>query len=172
MTTADVAQLYRNQGREVPAEFRVPASSTQCMTCHGMISPSNPCGCENGPFVKRREKYGRTKVTLDGKQFDSSGEAQAWQLLQLWERAGIITDLEVQPEFLLEPKLMIDGKAIRAIKYRADFIFTKDGRRTVVDFKGFPAAAFKIKAKLFKARFPQLVFEIWDRAKVKELSRC
>lgn len=157
MSPSDVAQLYRNQGREVPAEFRVPDMIRQCV----------PNGA--GP---RGEKYGRKKCSLDGREFDSTGEAQAWQILDLWSKAGIITDLEVQPEFLLEPKLMIDGKAIRAIKYRADFIFTKDGRRTVVDFKGFPTAAFKIKAKLFKARFPQLVFEIWNREKVKELSRC
>ena len=158
MTPSDVAQLYRNQGRKVPEEFRVPDMIRQCVP----RGESAPC----------REKYGRKKIALDGRQFDSTIEAEAWQLLQLWERAGAITDLEVQPEFLLEPKLVIDGKTVRAIKYRADFIFTKDGRRTVVDVKGFPTAAFKIKAKLFKARFPQLVFEIWDRAKVKELSRC
>ena len=158
MTPSEVAQLYRNQGRPIPEEFR------QIDT----ILQGRPVSGE-----PRREKYGRKKVTIDGREFDSTGEAQAWQLLSLWERAGVITDLEVQPEFELEPKLRdANGKAIRAIKYRADFAFTKDGKRTVVDFKGFPTPAFKIKAKLFKARFPDLVFEVWDRQKVKELSRC
>jgi hypothetical protein len=155
MTPCEVAQLYRNQGREVPTEFR---SSDEREA--GIAAIAAP-----------REKYGRKKCTVDGKQFDSTGEALAWQLLSLWGKAGIITDLEVQPEFELEPGFVVDGKKVRAIKYRADFIFTKDGRRTVVDFKGFPTAAFKIKQKMFRARFPQLVFEVWNAAKVRELSR-
>lgn len=158
MTNEDVAQMYRNQGREIPAEFRITDTVLQ--------------GRARGPETPRREKYGRIKKTVDGIEFDSTSEAQAWTILKLWEAAGAITELEVQPEFQLEPKLMIDGKTIRAIKYRADFLFMKDGRKTVVDVKGIRTAAFNIKAKLFKARFPQLVFEIWDRDRVKELSRC
>lgn len=154
MTNADVAALYRNQGREVPLEFRRSES--------GVLSCGEP----------REEKYGRIKKTVDSIEFDSTSEAQAWTILKLWEAAGAITELEVQPEFQLEPGFVVDGKKVRAIKYRADFLFMKDGRKTVVDVKGVRTQAFDIKAKLFKARFPQLVFEIWDRAKVKELSRC
>jgi Protein of unknown function (DUF1064) len=165
MTPSDVAQLYRNQGREIPAEFRQVDTILQ----------GRPRGVE-----VPREKYGRKKVTLDGREFDSSIEAEAWQILDLWGKAGIIIDLEVQPEFQLEPKFQLNGKTIRAIKYRADFIFvpTIDGHglrkriKTVVDVKGFPTPAFLIKAKLFKARFPQVDFQLWDRAKVKDLSRC
>lgn len=158
MSPGDVAQLYRNQGREVPAEFRVPDMIRQCVP--------------QGESAPRREKYGRIKKTVDGIVFDSTVEAEAWRILKLWEAAGAITELEVQPEFQLEPGFMVDGKKVRAIKYRADFLFVKDGRKTVVDVKGVRTAAFNIKAKMFKARFPELVFEIWDRARVKELSRC
>jgi hypothetical protein len=154
MTNADVAALYRNQGREVPIEFR--RSESGALSC---VEP-------------RREKYGRIKKTVDGIVFDSTVEAEAWRILKLWEAAGAITELEVQPEFQLEPGFMVDGKKVRAIKYRADFLFVKDGRKTCVDVKGVRTAAFNIKAKMFKSRFPQVVFEIWDRAKVKELSRC
>ena len=154
MTPSDVAQLYRNQGREVPIEFR--RSESGALSC---VEP-------------RREKYGRIKKTVAGITFDSTVEAEAWRILKLWEAAGAITELEVQPEFQLEPGFVIDGRKVRAIKYRADFMFVKDGRKTVVDVKGVQTQAFCIKAKLFKARFPQLVFEIWNREKVKELSRC
>lgn len=161
MTPSDVAQLYRNQGREVPAEFQnFDAKSGNC----GSVTMF-----ESG--TGRKEKYGRIKKTVDGIVFDSTCEAQAWSILKLWEAAGAITGLEVQPEFQLEAGFMVDGKKVRAIKYRADFLFVKDGRKTVVDVKGVQTQAFVIKAKLFKARFPQLVFEIWGRDKVKELSR-
>lgn len=158
MTPSDVAQLYRNQGREVPIEFRVPDMLRQCVP--------------QGESVPRREKYGRIKKTVDGIVFDSTVEAEAWRILKLWEAAGAITELEVQPEFQLEPGFMVDGKKVRAIKYRADFLFVKEGRKTVVDVKGVQTQAFRIKAKMFKSRFPELVFEIWDRDRVKELSRC
>ena len=157
MTPSDVAQLYRNQGREVPVAFRDAS--------HAFIN--------DGPIMApRKEKYGRIKKEVDGIVFDSTSEADAWRILKLWEASGAITELEVQPEFQLEPGFVVDGRKVRAIKYRADFLFVKDGRKTVVDVKGVQTQAFVIKAKLFKARFPQLVFEIWDRAKVKELSRC
>ncbi len=158
MSPSDVAQLYRNQGRPIPEEFRVPDMIRQCVP----VAAAAP----------RREKYGRIKKTVDGIIFDSTCEAEAWRILKLWEAAGAITELEVQPEFQLEPGFVIDGKKVRAIKYRADFLFVKDGRKTVVDVKGVRTQAFDIKAKLFKARFPQLVFEIWNRERVKELSRC
>ncbi len=152
MTPAEAASLYRNQGREVPAEFRIG---------HGEDLPRS-----------QPEKYGRIKKEVDGIVFDSTVEAEAWRILKLWEAAGAITELEVQPEFQLESGFVVDGKKVRAIKYRADFLFVKDGRKTVVDVKGVQTQAFRIKAKMFKARFPQLVFEIWDRARVRELSRC
>ncbi len=161
VSPSDVAQLYRNQGREVPAEFRVSVNDGINAILGG------------GPYqLPRKEKYGRVKKVIDGITFDSTVEAEAWRILKLWEAAGAITELEVQPAFQLEPGFFIDGKKVRAIKYRADFLFVKDGRKTVVDVKGVQTQAFVIKSKLFKARFPQLVFEIWDRAKVKELSRC
>lgn len=148
MTNADVAELYRNQGREVPAEFRVQSSA----------------------LVKH--KYSAAKKECDGIKFDSGGEAQAYQILKLWERAGIISKLELQPVFILEPKQIIDRKTIRAVKYVADFMFQRDGHTVVVDFKGVRLPGYIVKMKIFRARFPSLEFEEWNREKLRELSRC
>ena len=156
MTNAEVAELYRNQNREVPAEFRVDCRVEKSGTC----------------AMVRKEKYGRIKKECQGIVFDSTLEADAWPILKLWESCGEITKLERQPEFILGPKIVIDGKTVRAIKYVADFIFQRAGRTVVVDCKGFPTAAFKIKAKLFTVRFPHVQFELWNRDKVRGLSRC
>lgn len=150
LTSADVAQLYRNAGKEPPAEFAdAPA------------------------LRKRAEKYGRIKKEVDGIVFDSTSEAQAYSILKLWERAGEIRDLQLQPVFVLQEK----QPGMRAIKYVADFRFWQVANSPqlqgdiVVDVKGIQTPAFRIKAKMFRAKFPELTLQIWDRQTVEELSR-
>lgn len=51
---------------------------------------------------------------------------------------------------------------MRAIKYVADFLWTDllTGKTHVKDSKGFKTKEFRIKEKLFKALYPQYVFEV------------
>ena len=49
-------------------------------------------------------KYGNTKVTVDGHTFDSKREYNRYCELKLMERAGLIKDLEMQKKFELIPK--------------------------------------------------------------------
>ena len=49
--------------------------------------------------MKRRAKYGNTKVKVDGITFDSKAEARRYGELKLLERAGEITSMELQPTF-------------------------------------------------------------------------
>lgn len=51
----------------------------------------------------RRRKYGNTKITVDGIQFDSKREAARYQELRLLERAGVISFLQRQAKFQLIP---------------------------------------------------------------------
>lgn len=105
--------------------------------------------------MKYKNKYKAKKVVCDGITFDSKKEANRYYELKLLERAGEIKDLELQKEYILVPAQYINGKCVeRAVKYKADFVYTENGETVVEDVKGYrdPASAgyakFVIKRKL------------------------
>ena len=110
---------------------------------------------------------------LDGIEFRSTLEADVYQLLKSWERCGAIRGLVCQPRYILQAKRRIDGVAMRAIEYVADFAFERQRPGTavwrlhVIDAKGFRMPVYKIKAKMFKALYPQFVFEEWTKETLK-----
>jgi hypothetical protein len=96
-------------------------------------------------------KYRAKRTTIDGFTFDSMAEARRYELLKMLERSGQITDLVLQPEFvILHPYTRCDGKRIRGIKYKADFSYydTFEKKRVIEDVKGMETAVFKLKRKL------------------------
>lgn len=113
-------------------------------------------------------KYGNRKTrTSDGILHDSRKEALRWTQLLLLERAGEITDLKRQVEFILipdqrEPSTEVyqkgekkgmpkEGKLLeRKVSYIADFVYydTKTGKRVVEDTKGVKTKDYIIKRKL------------------------
>lgn len=98
-----------------------------------------------------KRKYGNRKVTLDGYQFDSVREATRYSQLQLLQRAGQITGLELQPRFELIPKqCRDDGKPERACEYVADFRYTdtRTGKQVIEDAKGMRTRDYIMKRKL------------------------
>lgn len=127
-------------------------------------------------------KYGNRKTVVDGIQFDSAKEANRYCELKLLQRAGQITDLELQKDFELIPaqyetferygkngKRLQDGKRCveKSCTYKADFAYkTKDGRLIVEDTKGYrdPSSAgyakFVIKRKLLLWRYGIKIVEI------------
>ena len=78
-------------------------------------------------------KYHAKKVEFDGILFDSRREANRYAELRILERAGKITDLRRQEEFVLIPKC---GKE-RPAKYHADFSYidAATGEKVVEDVK-------------------------------------
>lgn len=105
----------------------------------------------------RRHKYNAQKTEVDGITFDSKKEAKEYQNLKLLERVGAIADLQLQPAFELQAAYVDNGgKKVKAIRYVADFAYTQEGRRIVVDVKGMQTPVFKLKAKTFRERFPEL----------------
>jgi hypothetical protein len=88
-------------------------------------------------------KYGAKRTTVDGITFHSAGEARRYQELRLLEKAGEISDLELQPVF----SLSVMGGEIG--KYIADFQYwdTREGAQVVEDFKGFDTPLGKWKRK-------------------------
>lgn len=98
---------------------------------------------------KRPNKFGARKTTLDGVTFDSAGEAKRWSVLRLMERAGEIEHLRRQCQFPLYVGDWLIGH------YIADFVFFRDGRRVVQDFKGATTPLFNWKALHFAAQYGQ-----------------
>lgn len=110
----------------------------------------------------RAHKYNAQPVTVDGHRFDSKAEMRRYLALRLLVADGQIDALELQPRFvLLEGFTDNTGKRQRPIVYVADFAYTDgNGRRVVEDVKGVETAVFRMKKKLFLARYPEFILEI------------
>lgn len=108
----------------------------------------------------KKSKYHATKVIVDGIRFDSNKEAKYYSELLLQKKAGIIREIELQPEFVLQEGYRNkQGKKVREIKYRADFKVTyADGRVEIVDTKGYRTKEYLLKKKMLLFRYPELNF--------------
>lgn len=96
-------------------------------------------------------KYGNMKTEIDGITFASKHEAQRFAELKLLERAGEISDLQLQRVFtLIGAQRDKDGKVIeRPCKYIADFAYKdQTGKLIVEDAKGLRTDVYRIKKKL------------------------
>lgn len=117
---------------------------TTCRTC--------PISCSQRLAGRQKahvSKYGAHKTVVDGVIFDSKREAARYSVLKMMERAGEITNLKLQPEFEIVPRV---GK-FRAKRYIADFSYTdKDGNYVVEDAKGVRTPTYRLKAHLLKER--------------------
>lgn len=67
-------------------------------------------------------KYRNKKVQVDMCVFDSIAESKRYKELKLLERAEEISNLELQPHFLLQESFKKNGKTYRKIEYIADFM--------------------------------------------------
>jgi len=109
--------------------------------------------------TKKQNKYGAVKTEVDGIMFDSKKEAFRYRELMLLVAVGKISNLSLQPEFVLQDSFRYENKTIKAIKYRSDFRYTDyQGMDTVEDVKGKKTAVYEIKRKMFLKRYPELNF--------------
>lgn len=127
-----------------------------------------------------RRKYGNTKCSLNGIEFDSKKERDRFVVLKAAQQSGIISELELQPTFELIPKIteqavehkktkdVIKEKFVQhPITYTADFAYLKDGIKVVEDVKASPKPyaideVFKIKEKLFRWKYGFSLRRIYD----------
>lgn len=103
---------------------------------------------------RAKNKYQAKKVVVDDITFDSQKEARRYCELKMLERAGKITDLDLQKVFELIPAQYEEtgevyksgknkgqpkrGKCIeQAVTYKADFYYKENGREVVEDVKGY-----------------------------------
>lgn len=135
---------------------------------------------EDNRNTRRGKKKGRYTVsskadrTVDGIVFDSRLEARFYAYLKNRVPKG---ELHLQPEFLLQEKCKTpDGKAIRSISYRGDFLLgpkregvdtpLDNNRNVVIDAKGHLTDVFRIKAKMFVFRYRA---KLWTAKNIKQL---
>lgn len=112
-----------------------------------------------------RRKYGNKKIKVGSLVFDSKKEYRRWRELGLLERAGEITNIRRQVEYLLIPEqraqstetyirgpkkgLCKPGELLeRKVVYIADFVYEKAGETVVEDCKGMRTKEYIIKRKL------------------------
>ena len=98
-----------------------------------------------------KHKFNNKKMETPDGVFDSKGEWQRWIFLKEAEKNGQISDLRRQVKYTLIPtqykdvevKLKTKTKVVqrvaeREITYTADFVYEKDGKVVVEDYKGYP----------------------------------
>lgn len=105
-------------------------------------------------------KYRNKKAQIDMYVFDSVRESQRYKELKLLERAGEISNLELQPRFLLQDSFKKNGRTFRKIEYVADFKYIENGKTIVEDVKGMQTDVFKLKHKIFEKVYPDLELRI------------
>lgn len=102
-------------------------------------------------------KYNNKKVVCDGITFDSKAERDYYLYLLDLKQRRVVTDIQLQPSFLLQEKFRKNGKLYREITYKADFEVTyADGHVEIIDVKGMMTKDFAIKRKLFEYKYQSL----------------
>lgn len=106
--------------------------------------------------AEKKHKYHAKQVVIDGIFFPSTKEGRRYRELKLQERCGVISELKLQPKFTLQDAFEHKGKKIRAIEYRADFQYIKNGELIIEDCKGVKTPEYKLKTKMFLKRYPDM----------------
>ena len=104
---------------------------------------------------QKNSKYNNAKTVVDGIEFDSEKESIRYAELKMLEKAGAIQDLKFQVPFILQPAFYKNGKRIQAIKYVADFTYTKDGETVIEDVKSDATRknkVYQLKKKMMEYR--------------------
>lgn len=102
----------------------------------------------------RRGKYNAKRVECDGITFASIREAKRYKELKLLEKAGVIHNLELQPEF----PISING--IKCFTYKGDFVYFDDNKRVVEDVKGMKTPIYRLKKKCVEAYYSIKIVEV------------
>ena len=102
------------------------------------------------PYIRNKNKYNARRNSISGKKFDSTAEARRFSELSRLLRVGKISELRRQVSYELIPAQYDgDGKLLeRAVSYKADFVYERDGALIVEDVKGARTKDFIIKRKL------------------------
>lgn len=125
---------------------------------HRIVSEISPREC----LKEKCNKYyvsGKENRIQDNITFSSKKEKERYNQLKLMLQAGEVSELVLQPKFLLQDSFVDNkGKTHRAIYYVADFQYKVKVLTVVEDSKGYPTPAYKLKKKLFLFKYPDYIF--------------
>lgn len=98
----------------------------------------------------KKLKFRNIKTVIDGIKFASKKESKRYLDLELMQKDGLISELQLQEKFLLIPKQ--EGE--RACHYVCDFSYIENGIRIIEDVKSvatkkLPGYILKRKMMLF-----------------------
>ena len=97
-------------------------------------------------IMRRKNKYNAKITEVNGIKFHSAAEARRYLELKLLERAGDISNLELQPRYDFE----LNG--VNMGFYKADFrYFDHSLGQVTEDVKGYRTAMYNLKKKMMKA---------------------
>lgn len=110
-------------------------------------------------------KYRNIKVirVVDGEtvKFPSKREARRFDELYLQYKGGAIQDLRLQQDFtLVEGYTRPNGKRVRPMVYKADFVYLRNGKRIVEDAKGKRTEKYLMKRKLMLEKYGIEISEV------------
>lgn len=104
-------------------------------------------------------KYKSTPTVVDGIKFSSKLESKRYEYLKELEKENKISNLELQPAYLLQESFRKEGELFRKVEYVADFRYydNENKKEVVEDVKSFITekdGLFRIKRKLYEYRYP------------------
>ncbi|MFW3609449.1 DUF1064 domain-containing protein [Staphylococcus caprae] len=98
-------------------------------------------------------KYNAKKVEYKGIVFDSKVECEYYQYLEKKMNGVTYNRIEIQPRYELIPKFGNQRKT----EYIADFaLYLDNDLIEVIDVKGMATTTAKLKAKLFRYKYPDV----------------
>lgn len=98
-------------------------------------------------------KYNAKKVEYKGTVFDSKVECEYYQYLEKKMNGVTYNRIEIQPRYELIPKFGDQRKT----EYIADFaLYLDNDLIEVIDVKGMATTTAKLKAKLFRYKYPDV----------------
>lgn len=114
------------------------------------------------------KKYKNKSIEAHGIKWDSYSELARYEQLIELEKEGAIQNLKPHSKeirfLLLEACTYKDiaGKTKKQLPttYTPDFLYVINGVSVAEDVKGMITDAFRIKAKMFRARYPKIVLRL------------
>lgn len=116
------------------------------------------------PDAKEKSKYSRYgahKCEINGIIFDSVLEGMFYAHLLTMKRQKVIKSIDMQVTYVLLEGFThkATGKKVRPITYVADFVIVgSNNEQLVIDVKGKKTPEFRLKEKMFLAKFPDTEF--------------
>ena len=107
-------------------------------------------------------KYNARKTIVDGITFDSKLEADRYIQLKLMNKAGEITDLQLQPELQIFQGYVnhYTGEKHKSRFYVGDFKYLDlhTQQWIIEDTKGMETPEFRLKWEYVQSEYPEYVF--------------